>query len=321
MHNNILSGMQFLNAFSFSDIDKNEFIKQALMDLVMHEVGHTFGLNHNFIASQLNTIEQMRDKSYCETNGLTSSVMDYTIANISPDKNKQGLFFDNQVGVYDKWAIKYGYLQSENLDEDLEDHLLLSSDPKYRFMNDADDMRSPGKGIDPRANLYDMSSDAIGYATDNIKMVNEALPKLLDKYSTPGQSYHELRNAYLILSGNYLRSLNVATRYIGGIYVNRNMNGQDAFAKPFTPVPMSDQKKAMQLLKKYAFSKNAFKTPEQIYNFLQMQRRGSGFNKETEDPKIHDRILNMQKATFDQLLHSTVLQRIADTKLYGNKYY
>ena len=60
MHQNILYGSQMLEAFGFSDIDKDEFMKQALYDLVLHEVGHTFGLNHNFIASQLNTPEQMK---------------------------------------------------------------------------------------------------------------------------------------------------------------------------------------------------------------------------------------------------------------------
>jgi hypothetical protein len=322
MHENILSGMQFLNAFSFSDLDKDEFMKQALTDLVMHEVGHTFGLNHNFIGSQMNSKEQMQNKDYCEKYGLTSSVMDYTIANISPDKNKQGLYFDNQPGVYDKWAIQYGYMQLENeakQSDSIQKLLALAVDPKYRFMNDGDDMRSPGKGIDPRANLYDMSNDAISYALDNIQMVNDALPKLLAKYSVPSQSHHDLRNAYLILSGNYARSLNVITRYLGGIYVNRNMVGQDT-TKPFTPVSLADQKRAVTALNKFAFSKNAFKVPEDIYAYLQMQRRGFDMRKETEDPKIHDRILNIQKTVFDQILNPLVLQRVTDSKFYGNKY-
>ncbi|MFN8282231.1 MAG: zinc-dependent metalloprotease [Chitinophagales bacterium] len=322
MHESFLSGMQFLNAFAFSALDKDEFMKQALMDLVMHEVGHTFGLNHNFIGSQMNTKEQMQDKAYCEKNGLTSSVMDYTIPNISADKNKQGLYFDNQPGVYDKWAIQYGYAQFENEQKEAEatkQLLALSNDPKYRFMNDGDDMRSPGKGINPQANLFDMSSDAVGYALDNIQMVNDALPKLLTKYGTSNQSYGELRNAYFILSGHYGRSLNVISRYLGGVYINRNFVGQDTL-KPYTPVPLAEQKRAMAALNKYAFSKNAFAVPENIYAYLQQQRRGFDTRKENEDPKIHDRILNIQKAVFDQILHPLVLQRVSDSKFYGNKY-
>ncbi len=322
-HQNILYGMQILNAYNFSSIDKDKFIKQALRDLVLHEVGHTFGLNHNFIASQLHSMQGMQDSTLGATVGLTASVMDYTIPNISMDKSKQGLFFDIKPGLYDKWAIQYGYLSAANDKEEkeaLQKILSVSNKKEHRFMNDADDMRSTGRGIDPRANLYDMSDDAIGYATENIKMINDALPKILSKYSMPGQSYHELRNAYLILSGNYARSLNVISRYVGGVYVNRNFSGQDGTDKPFTPVSLMDQKRAMQTLSKYAFSKDAFKTPDNIYNYLQMQRRGYDFRKENEDPKIHDRILNAQKGVLDALLNATVMQRITDSKMYGNKY-
>ena len=323
MHQNILYGTQIMNAFDFSEINKDEFIKQALYDLVLHEVGHTFGLNHNFIASQLHTPQEIQDPVLGATIGLTASVMDYTIPNISPDKTKQGLFFDIKPGPYDKWAIQYGYVNTVNDAEEketLQKILAESVKKENRFMNDADDMRSVGRGIDPRANLYDMSDDAIGYAIGNIKMVNDALPKLLKKYSTPNKSYHELRNGYLALSGHYARSLNVIGRYIGGVYVNRNFVGQDTSSKPFTPVPYTEQKRAMQALTQYAFSKNAFKTPNNIYTYLQMQRRGYDFRRENEDPKIHDRILNTQRAVLDELLNNTVMLRLTDTKLYGNKY-
>ena len=323
MHQNIVSGSDLMTAFGFSNIDKDEFLKQALYDLVLHEVGHTFGLMHNFMGSQLHSIEQMQDPVLGATVGLTASVMDYTIPNISGDKSKQGLYFDIKPGLYDKWAIQYGYSSYKNEKEEkegLEKILAQSNKKEYQFKNDADDMRSVGKGIDPRGNINDMSDDAIAYAINNIEMVNNAMPKLIKKYSTEGQSYHELRRAYLSLTGHYARSLNVIDRYIGGIYVNRNFAGQDANMQPFTPIPLKEQKKAMQALTKYAFSKDAFKTPSEIYNYLQMQRRGYDFRKEPEDPKIHDRILNIQKGVLDQLLNNTTMQRLTDTKLYGNKY-
>ncbi|MBK9794281.1 MAG: hypothetical protein IPP60_14605 [Sphingobacteriales bacterium] len=58
-------------------------------------------------------------------------------------------------------------------------------------------MRSGGRGIDPRANFYDMSDDAIGYAIGNIKMVNDALPKLLK--NTARQINHIMNYAMAIL--------------------------------------------------------------------------------------------------------------------------
>ena len=65
------------------------------------------------------------------------------------------------------------------------------------------------------------------------------------------------------------------------------------------------------------FTIDAFKFSEEIYSHLQYQRRGwSG----TQDPKIHDMFLSMQKGILDQLLHQNVLKRISDTELYGNTY-
>ncbi|MCB0508686.1 MAG: zinc-dependent metalloprotease [Chitinophagales bacterium] len=323
MHQNILYGNEILNAYGFSDVDKDEFIKQALYDLVLHEVGHTMGLMHNFIGSQFHSIDEMHDPTLGATIGLTASVMDYTIPNISENKDKQGLFFDTKPGLYDKWAIQYGYSTYDNDTDEakgLADILAQSTKKEYRFRNDADDMRSVGKGIDPRGNIYDMSDDAISYAINNIEMAKDALTKIKEKYTTENKSYHELRRAYLILTGNQARSLNVIDRYIGGVYVDRNFAGQEINTKPFTPVPYQDQKRAMKALVKYAFSKNAFDVSDDIYNYLQMQRRGYDFRKETEDPKIHERILNIQKGVLDHLTNNTVLQRLTDTKLYGNKY-
>ncbi|CAN0471323.1 unnamed protein product, partial [Hapterophycus canaliculatus] len=52
------------------------------MDVVMHEVGHTLGLRHNFRGSTLLTLEELQDPTKTGEVGLTSSVMDYLPLNI-----------------------------------------------------------------------------------------------------------------------------------------------------------------------------------------------------------------------------------------------
>ena len=54
-----------------------EYIGQALKALVMHEVGHTLGLRHNFRGSAGITAAQLADRSYTDRNGHGVSVMDY----------------------------------------------------------------------------------------------------------------------------------------------------------------------------------------------------------------------------------------------------
>lgn len=322
MHQNILYGMHMLTANDVDSILKGEFNQQALMDLVLHEVGHTLGLNHNFIASMLRTPEEIHNKVLGETKGLTGSVMDYTVPNISKDKTKQGLYFDNTPGPYDIWAITYGYtpFSKETEAKGLDSILALSSKPENRFLNDADDMRVPGKGIDPRVMLFDMSSDPVGYAIDQLDLISGTMKTIKGKFIKNGQSYQELRVAYTILSGNYNRNLQTLSRWIGGIFVDRSFAGQNPSVKPFTPVSLQEQKRALQAIAKYSFAPEAYKVEDDIFNYLQVQRRGYETPFDGETLKIHDRILNSQKSLLDHLLHYNTLTRILDSKELGNEY-
>jgi flagellar biosynthesis regulator FlbT len=110
------------------------------------------------------------------------------------------------------------------------------------------------------------------------------------------------------------------TRQIGGVQYNRAHHGQPSDRSPLVPVSEEKQKKAMQALTKYAFAPDAFKHFSDLYQYLLAQRRGFGFFGNNPDPKIHERILNMQKECLNQLLHPNVLQRITDSQLYGNTY-
>jgi hypothetical protein len=322
LQQNVQTGLHVMTANNFSDFEKREFLKQALYDLVIHELGHTFGLNHNFIASCLHSNEEVQNVELGSTVGLTASVMDYTIPNISPDKKNQGLYFDIKPGPYDEWAIQYGYSSYNNKEDEkkgLHDILSESTKPEHLFFNDGDDMRSVGKGIDPRVMLFDMSNDPISYATKNTILLKNTIKSLLDKYTKEDQSFHALRNAFIVLTGNINRNLNIISRYIGGVYIDRSFSNQNTPNKPYTPVDIKTQKNAMSMLKKLCFAPNAFNINPSIYNYLQPQRRG--YNRDgNEDPRLHDRFLNIQKSVLDQLLHKEVLQRIVDTKLYGNQY-
>ena len=86
-----------------------EFLGQAIKHVVMHEVGHSLGLRHNFKASTMLTADQLNDTTISRVKGLVGSVMDYSPINIAPKGKKQGDYYSTTLGPYDYWAIEYAY--------------------------------------------------------------------------------------------------------------------------------------------------------------------------------------------------------------------
>ena len=319
IHNNLMFGHSILKAGGSSDMEMNEMRKQAIKELVMHEVGHTLGLMHNMKASQLYSPTQLHDKELTAKTGLTASVMDYVTINVAKDRTKQGHYYSTNVGPYDDWVIEYGY--TPNVSEaDLMKIASRSSDPSLPFGNDADDMRAPGKAIDPRVMIDDISNDAVSYSIDRMDLVLNLMKTLQQKYYVEGETYQEMRTGFNILRGQYTQATRVISRYVGGVYVDRAFQGQEGATKPFTPVPLAYQKKAMNALSKYVFAPNAFDVPNDLYSYLQIQRRGFNLFGAGEDYKIHSMILNIQMNALSHILHPNTLQRMVDSELYGNEY-
>lgn len=299
-----------------------EMHKQFLYYLIMHEMGHTLGLNHNMKASQMLSPAQMNDTKITHKIGLQGSVMDYPAINVSSDRSKQGDYYTTKAGPYDLWAIEYGYTPFTEKEEQsgLNKILSRSTEPQLAFGNDADDMRSPGGGIDPRVNVNDQTNDMVTYGEDRFKLINTMIPKLKSRFSKPDQSYQELRSRYLQLNGQRNSMAASLSRFIGGVYVDRSFVGQQTTTAPFTPVPEAYQKQALELLSKYIFAPDAFDADRAIFPYLQIQRRGFGFMGNNEDIKPQTTFLGLQMSTLAQLLHPATLSRINNSGLYGNTY-
>ena len=319
MHDNMQLGTAVLQATGASVDELKKITREGMKALIMHEVGHTLGLNHNMKASQLFSPEQLADAAFIKGKALTGSVMDYAGINITNDRKKQGQYFDMAVGPYDIWAIQFGYTPFKN-EQELTDLLLRSTEPKLIFGNDADDMRSSSRGIDPRVMTGDLSGDQIAYSIDRFKIVNNALKKIKNKMTKEGENYEDLRRAFYTLSSGAAGAGVVLSRFIGGVYVDRSTVGQKGSTKPYTPVGLSDQKRAMDAMKKYVFAPDAFDTPKEVYNYIAKQRRGFNFFGGSEDPKIHEQVLDYQTRVLSHIMHPNTLQRISNSELYGNEY-
>jgi hypothetical protein len=312
-------GFNYIKSMNLSDELKDDLVKQSLYRLVLHEVGHTLGLNHNFKGSTLLTNEELNNKDIVAERGVCSSVMEYPAINITKDTNNQGLFFDIKPGFYDVWAIQYGYSEFNSNDEEKTELSLIlsrSTERELAFANDALDMRSAGKGTDPNAMIYDLSSDQLEHSEDKIKMISDILENLQEKYTKENDTYEELYRSYRTLVYSYYQALNIVSRQIGGVMVDLAHIGQKSSNKPFVSVDKAKQKEAMRIIAEYGFS-NKMLLQQDLIPYLQKQRRG--FNV-SNDPSIHQRILSYQNSLLNHLLHPRVLTRITNSNLYGNDY-
>jgi len=311
-------GVDYIKSLNLSEEMNKDLVKQSLYRLVLHEVGHTLGLNHNFKGSLLLTTEELNNKEIVNQKGVCSSVMEYPAINIAKDPKNQGLFFDIKPGVYDRWAIQYGYSQFSNKDEELllDKILSRSTERELAFANDAFDMRYPGKGTDPDAMIYDLSSNQLDHSLDKIEMINKVLVNLKQRYTDNNDTYEELYRSYRTLLYSYYQALNIVSRQIGGVKIDLAHTDQKSVKKPFESVNKETQKRALNIISKYGFSDKILLTPE-IFPYLQKQRRGFSISK---DPEIHQRIQTYQNRLLAHLLHPKVLLRISNSTFYGNDY-
>lgn len=227
-----------------------------------HEVGHTLGLRHNFIASSATPVELLRNKQWVEAHGHTSSIMDYARFNYmaQPEDNigPAGLF--PRIGDYDEWAINWGYRWMGNLSETAEKQKLSAmttaaiKNARLRWGATAESPRIP----DPRAQTEDLGDNqmkANTYGMKNLQYVAKNLPTwVVEK----GQDYEKLFQLYRSgLLSQYYRYVNHALTYIGGVY-NDNTGADDGAPNRYQPAPMAMQKEALDFIGKWALQPQAW---------------------------------------------------------------
>jgi hypothetical protein len=322
-HQGLRFGGAVLRAAPMGRVEMDRMLNEALHYLVLHEVGHTLGLNHNFRGSQLHDAKKIHDKALTEKVGLLGSVMDYPTANVAPIGVKQGQYYCTAPGPYDHWAIEFGYSEASEDPVEEEKRLKELAGRSHRhelgFANDADDMRSVGKGIDPRAMLFDLSSDVVGYSAERCALAAKRLEGLLERGPGKGESWQQVVQDYATLTSEMSNALVAVSRQVGGVEVERAHAGQGAERKPFMPVPAERQKAALALLAEHGFGPAAWQVPADLVAHLQTQRRGFDHD-QPEDPRLHERVAKVQRGLLDHLLHSTVLTRLSDSAVYGNEF-
>ena len=316
------------------------YIGQALKALIMHEVGHTLGLRHNFRGSAGATKAQLSDRTFTQANGLGVSVMDYSPPALSLDPRKQGDYHAGTIGTYDRWAIRYGYASlgprqlaaahakgaasgAPAWTPDAEINALRSvareaADPTHLYGTD-EDAGFGGFGLDPTVSRYDQTSDPLEWARDRVTLINGLFDSLDTRMVAPGESYARLRTAFSDLLNDRWYAILVTTKYLGGATTARDHRGDPSGRPAITTVPAARQREALAFITEAGFGEQAYRFRPELLNQLGPDRwRHWGSTPGADgriDFPVHTWALAQQASLLGQLLDPAVLARIRDAEL------
>ena len=298
----------------------DEFLGQTIKEIVMHEVGHSLGLRHNFKASTMLPLSQVNDTNITRLKGMVGSVMDYNPVNISRKGQPQGDYATTTIGPYDYWAIEYAYKPIEG-DEAAELKKIAARSPNsdLAYATDEDMFLND----DPYVNTYDLGNDPLKYGEDRVALASELLKSLDDKIVKDGESWARLRRAFSILLGQFGNASYLASSYIGGQSVCRDFKGSEGSHDPVTPVPGDKQREALDFLAKNILTGDAFHfspvmlrrlTTDNWYHWgSESMFYGGGV-----DYPIFDRVLSIQRIVLNRCFDPSVLSRLENQELQSN---
>ena len=231
-----------------------EYVDDLLRAIVAHEFGHILGLRHNFVGSTYETPAQLADPAFVRANGVSASIMDYVGFNVFGLRTKAPLY-SRGPGKYDFWAIEYGYTPNE---KNLKAIAARNGEPGLVYYGDelADD-------YDPTNVRYDLSSDPLTYAEKSFGLTRYLLSTLGKREPKQGQSYaYFTRRLRGLLSALTVDADNTQ-RFIGGYKVRRVVKGDKMNIQPFSPVPLAQQVRALDLMKRFVFDESAWRIPQE----------------------------------------------------------
>jgi hypothetical protein len=249
-----------------------------MRQLAAHELGHTLGLAHNYIAS---------------TEGR-ASVMDYPPPYVTLNANGEPdlqVAYATGIGAWDKVAINWGYREfSQNTNEHTELDAILTSAAQKGLIFLSDEDARPQGSAHPATHLWDSGTNAVD-ELHRILEVRAAAIKHFDEHRIrPDDPISTLEDVFVPVYLYHRYQTEAAVKVLGGLDYTYALRGDGQ--KVAEIVPAVEQRRALAVLLE-TLDPQTLEIPERILRFIPPPAHG--FERGRED--FHGRT----GVTFDAL--------------------
>jgi hypothetical protein len=209
------------------------FVLARVRQVSAHEVGHTLGMAHNYIAS---TYER-------------GSVMDYPPPRVRLGGDGEidiSAAYDVGPGEYDVWAIHwaYGVFPPETERDSLAAIVREGLQKGFLFLSDAD--ARPEFASDPRTNLWDDAATPAEFLRHQTDVRRVAMIRFGERNVRPGEPVALLQERFVPVYLMHRFAINSLAKAIGGMEYSNAVRGDGLQAT--RPVPAAQQRRALAML-------------------------------------------------------------------------
>jgi hypothetical protein len=209
------------------------FVLARVRQVTAHEIGHTLGMAHNYIASSYER----------------GSVMDYPPPRARLDSAGNidiREAYARGPGPYDVWAVRWGYgiYPAATEADSLRALVAEGLRSKFLFLSDAD--ARPEYAADPRTNLWDDASTAAEFFRHERDVRRVAVRRFGLRNIQPGEPVAVLQERFAPVYLMHRFAINSLAKAVGGMEYSNALRGDGLQAT--RPVAAREQREALALL-------------------------------------------------------------------------
>ena len=297
-----------------------QFVQDYVKEALMHEVGHTLGLRHNFRASRAYTEAQLADAEFTRAYGTTGSVMEYSAVNLPRPGQSGGLPFQTTLGPYDYWAVEYAYkpmaagAKPDEIKAELQKIAERGKEPQLAFGTDEDILFA----LDPEIIQGDLGADPLAFAAKRLEIARDLFKRQETRALPPDSDYAVLRRSLGFAIGDVARAVGVLARQIGGVRTLRDYPGSGR--EPLLPVNATVQRQALDLMSKAVLAADGLNlTPALQRRLAPDYLDRAEFVGEPTDFALPQRLLGLQQALLNFLMSEGLAARVLDSATMVDK--